>query len=236
MVHATGKVMVQGDFLERRFSDDELRRILEDAAEAGVRSERSPVAAGYTISEIRDIAREAGIDRADIDRAAANLIAGGTPPSRTESRLPFAKVLHHERVIPRRLTDREMRWLIRQVELVVDRPGTMVESDDLAEWRDEKARVYVGVARGRSQTRLRVITDESGVLIGGSLLIGVMGFSAMPAATSSASSAAAVAGGLLVAGATGALVGLYWKWRNGKTRREMRELLDILGDAIPPTT
>jgi hypothetical protein len=227
---------VRGDFLERRFSDDELRRILEEATEVGTRPERSPAAAGYTLSEIRDIAREAGIDRADIDRAAANLIAGGTPPSRTESRLPFARVLHHERVIPRRLTDREMHWLIRQVELVVDRPGSVVESDDLAEWRDEKARIYVGAARGRSQTRLRVITDESGELIGGSLLIGVMAVITMPAATSSASSAAAVAGGLLVAGATGALIGLYWKWRNGKTRREMRELLDILGDAIPPGT
>jgi hypothetical protein len=228
--------MVQGDFLERRFSDDELRRILEDAAEAGVRSERSPVAAGYTLAEIRDIAREAGIDRADIDRAAANLIAGGTPPSTTRSRLPFARVLHHERVIPRRLTDREMHRLITQVELVVDRPGKVVENDDLAEWQDEKARIYVGVARGRSQTRLRVITDESGELIGGSLLIGVMGVITMPAATSSASSAAAVAGGLLVAGVTGALIGLYWKWRNGKTRREMRELLEILGDAIPSGT
>jgi hypothetical protein len=227
---------MQGDFLERRFSDDELRRILEDAAAAGLRSERLPVAAGYTLTEIRDIAREAGIDRADIDRAAANLIAGGTPPSGTASRLPFARVLHHERVIPRRLTDREMHWLIRQVELVVDRPGTVVESDDLAEWRDEKARIYVGVARGHAQTRLRVIADESGELIGGSLLIGVMAVITMPAATSSASSAAAVAGGLLVAGATGALIGLYWKWRNGKTRREMRELLDILGDAIPPGT
>lgn len=228
--------MVQGDFLERRFSDDELRRILEDAAEAGVRSERSPVAAGYTLAEIRDIAREAGIDRADIDRAAANLIAGGTPPSTTRSRIPFVRVLHHERVIPRRLTDREMHRLIRQVELVVDRPGKVVENDDLAEWQDEKARIYVGVARGRSQTRLRVITDESGELIGGSLLIGVMGVITMPAATSSASSAAAVAGGLLVAGVTGALIGLYWKWRNGKTRREMRELLEILGDAIPSGT
>src|SRR5512141_135024 len=62
----------------RRYSDREVQQLLQRAVEMAPSTPGAPAAAGLTLQELEDIAREAGIDTANLRRAAAELDTRGT--------------------------------------------------------------------------------------------------------------------------------------------------------------
>jgi hypothetical protein len=221
--------------LERRFTDDEMRRIFEDAARAEARPTAPPAAQGHTLAELHDIARQVGISGTDIDRAVANLDA---PPATIEVPsarfLGFALTLHEERMLRRALSDSELSLLTRQVERVANRPGFTQLEGNWAEWQDRKERLYVGIVRGRGTTHVRIIADHSREFMAGAGAIGLFGVyyalqaAGLPTPTSGSGLAA-----LLIAGATYGVIRLFWEWRTRIARGHMQDLLDILEDSLP---
>lgn len=225
---------MRGDFVERRYSDEELRRILEDATLSEQQhGSLSSGGEGHTLAAIREIAQEVGIDPAEVDRAAANLVASESIDRPSPAAGGFARVLHEELVIRRSLTNAEMRLVAVQAERVLGRRGTLRDSGDWVDWRDGKDRLYVGVVRGRDKTRIRVIADQSAELLTGSGVIGVMGLLSLQTA-SGLNTPAAVVVVAAIAGATFGLIKLYSRWRSNITRSNMQELLEILEDAVRP--
>ena len=220
---------MRGDLVERRYSDEELRSILKDAARTEQQSSRSTgVHDGLTLAEIRGIAQEVGIDPAEVDRAAANLVAS-EPARETSPWSPgLTRILHEELTIPRSLDNAEMRLVAAQAQRVLGQRGTLSHSPDWVEWRDRKDRLYIAIMRGTNKTRIRVIADQTGELVTGSVVIGTLGLFGIP----SAFEAGWPVPFLLIGGATSGLIALYWKWRSRATRNYMRELLEILQEAV----
>lgn len=226
---------MSGDPAERRYSDEELRRILEDAAQSDVRRDAGAHAPdGHTLAEIRAIAGEVGIDPAAVDRAAANLGFSRTVPGSSTPWHGFTRLLQEEHVIPRPLTNAEMRLVALHAERVMRRRGALRDTGRLVEWRDAKDRLWVGVARDQSQTRIRAIADNSRELLAGGGLIGLVGAWNLPVVAGLDPLQGTVAG-LLIGGATFGLINLYWRWRGSVTRAYLHELLDILEGAVRGT-
>jgi hypothetical protein len=226
---------VRGDLTEQRFSDDDLRRIFAEAAQSEVHG-RVPGGGrhGLGLDDLRAIAQEVGIEPAAVDRAAANLVAargeqGRTP--RTAASFSFSRLVHEDALIPRSLTSDEMRAVTSQVELVLGRRGRLHEAGDWVEWRDTEDRLYVGMVRGASQTRIRAIADHTRELLLGSSVIGVFGVAALVAALD-LPQGRALAAALLVGAGTYGLFRVFWNWRSSIARRHLAELLEILEDTV----
>jgi hypothetical protein len=222
---------VRGDLSDRRYSDEELRRIIEDAALSEARGETvARSQSGHTLADIREIAKEFGIDPAAIERAAANLIASQQPAGAARGWLDFPRVIHEETVIPRPLTNDEMRRLTIQAERVVGRRGSIRETGNWVEWRDPQNRVYVGIVRGHEQTRVRAIADHSRELMAGAFVLGGLGIGSLQLVAGAGTLATAVAGVAIIASATFGLIRLHWKWWTDNGRGHLQELLQILED------
>lgn len=153
----------------RRYSDDEMRRILRIAAAADARAaESGPSGGGHTLTEIHDVAREAGIDPQDVDRAAAAL----EEPAATHTFLGFPLTLQKEVVLPRRLTPQQMRAVAAGADRTLGGAGSITERADSIQWHNEQKRRFVGVVSGEAGTRVRVISDQANGFVG----VGAIGF------------------------------------------------------------
>ena len=221
---------MRGDFLERRYSDEELRRIIEDATRTEIQPrEVAHQQEGHTLAEIREIAQEVGIDPDEVDRAAASLLASESIDAAPSSSV-FSRVLHEETIISRPLTNSEMRLVAMQAERVMGRRGSLYSQGDLVEWRDRRDRLYVGIVRGVDRTRVRMIADQSSELFAGTFVIGALGTIMVP--TVAGSGTTAIPGLVLLAGAVFGVIRLFWKRRRHEARGELKELLDILVAAV----
>src|SRR5262245_57742648 len=117
---------MQRPFSDRRYTEAELTEILEEATRSEAQADGGAPGqpGGYTIEDIRAIAREAGIDPSHVDRAAAKLVASVEPArvSPKGSALShlvhedLVTVVHEEIVIPRALSDDEMRSVVHNLE------------------------------------------------------------------------------------------------------------------------
>jgi hypothetical protein len=223
--------MMRGHYSDRRYSDDELRRIFEAAAHTEVQAERSAQRRhGYTLDDLREIALEVGIDPVAVERAAAD-VAAAAESDPVASRSPYDRVIHEEVVIPRALTDAEMRRVVMQAETVIGRHGSLREAGDWVEWRDPKATLYVGLVRGGSQTRIRVIGDYSAEIAVGAGTIGVLAaFFGIGFLGSGGPAGLAIGVLILLAGPL--LASWYWRRRSASGRSELRELLAILESTV----
>lgn len=95
---------------EEAYSEEEFRRILEVAAREGAAPEAEGGAGageGYTLSEMVEIAWEAGIDPAAVTRAASDVRRSRAEPRGGTGVLGglFPRLVHREAELSRRLTD-----------------------------------------------------------------------------------------------------------------------------------
>src|SRR5690606_39171913 len=132
--------------------------------------------------------------------------------------------LHEDAAISRTLSNDEMRKLMSQVEQIIGRRGLLSDAGAWVEWRDSKDRLYVGMVRRDQQTRLRAIANPSAEMVFGSAIIAVIGVLLIPATGGSWLSVGAVLAVTLAA------IGLFVRHRVAASRRDLRELLDILKD------
>jgi uncharacterized membrane protein HdeD (DUF308 family) len=88
----------------------------------------------------------------------------------------------------------------------------------------------VGIVRGEQRTRVRVIADQASELFAGSAAIGGLGLLMLP--TVAGSGIAAILAVVLLAGGVYGLIRLFWKQRRDQARKDLKELLEILVDAV----
>jgi O-antigen/teichoic acid export membrane protein len=123
-----------------------------------------------------------------------------------------------------------MRLVAMQTERVLGRRGSLHSAGDLVEWRDGRDRLYVGIVRGEQRTRVRVIADQTSELSAGSAVIGGLGLIMVP--TVAGSGTIAVPGLVLLAVAVYGVIRLFWKQRRDQARKDLKELLEILVEAV----
>lgn len=153
---------------ERRYGDEEIRRILDRAVEAD--SSALPAGreeTGLTLRELQEVAREAGIDPQRVAEAAAALqVQEAAPPARRSLGMPVStgRVLS----LPRTLTDTEWGTLVGDLRQTFQAKGHVEVHGGFREWRN--GNLYVAVEPGESGGRLRM-----GTVNGGALRLNTMG-------------------------------------------------------------
>ncbi len=148
---------------ERRYSDQEFALILREASELKkVHSERRGSRDGLTLSEMQEIAREAGIDPDLVARAAA--LAPEHKPS-LAARI-FGGPAKYRMVgrVPGEVPEEEMGRIVETIREVLRHQGVANKVLDTLEWKTvgETSAVCVNVSARDGETRLEVSVDRSG--------------------------------------------------------------------------
>ena len=147
---------------ERRYTDEEVRRIMELATSAALARVRSNAADvdqrkeqhGLSLSDIQGIGSEVGVDPTTIARAAAMLEAGLGAPPRQSLGMPIEVA----RVSPlaRAPTDAEWEQLVAVLRATFGARGSVTVHGGLREWRN--GNLHASVEPGPSGYRLRLGT------------------------------------------------------------------------------
>lgn len=174
---------------ERKYDEDEVRQIFEDAAGPGATAASGSGSGadsyGMTLAELQDIGTEVGLSPERIAQVAAALDApSGTAPRRRQLGMPVS--VGHVVDLPRAPTDREWDLLVSALRETFGARGKVSQHGGIREWTNGNLHAYVEpTAEGH---RLRL-----GTLNGGALALNVGG-------VVSASLAVAIAVALAMAG------------------------------------
>jgi hypothetical protein len=163
---------------ERRYSDEEVREILTRATDVSdptsSRVSGPHESTGLTLTELKDVGREVGIEPTDIERAAASLERAG-------QRLPRKHLLGMSvgvgRVVelPRGLTDREWEMLVSELRATFEAKGKVESHGDLRSWTNSRLHAHVEPTPEGYRLRLGTVKGNAyvyealgvgGVLIG----------------------------------------------------------------------
>lgn len=194
---------------ERRYTDDEVQRILASASESDAALGAGASERGMTLAEIQKVATEAGLSAASVTAAAKALDV--TPPAVREQRLLGLRVgVAHEVALARPLDDAEWRRLVAHLRDTFEAQGREEVGAGRREWRNGQLRVAVehyGDAtvlrmRTRKENAQSLVRAGTAFVLGGAVA-GVLGV-VMQAAGPPAAAALAVAlggGAMIGAGA-----------------------------------
>ena len=120
---------------ERRFTDDEVAQILDDAAEAQASGGAlMSGSTGLTLGELKDIAVEAGISEMAVERAVAKLDAPAPVPVTTQKHLGQTIGVGRSVELPRRLTDDEWHELVIDLRETFDAKGKLSGEGPFRQW------------------------------------------------------------------------------------------------------
>jgi hypothetical protein len=163
----------------RRYTDREVRRLIERAAELQDTEPTATEASGLTLAELEDIAREAGIDPLAVRRAAAELATDsmGTTGD-LATRLAGAPIRNvRGRVLPFEVDPARFQAAIPLIQDAADAPGQASLVGGTLTWRggaESALRVlHVTLATRDGQTAIRI--DERYTGLAGSLFGGITG-------------------------------------------------------------
>jgi len=139
---------------ERRYTDAEVRKIIEIATTQGLPQPRALPADGLTLSDVQSVGSEVGIDTTAIAHAAAALDAGVARPARRTLGIP----IEVGRVVPlpRAPTDQEWETLVSELRATFGAQGRISVQGNLREWRN--GNLHASVEPGPSGYRLRLGT------------------------------------------------------------------------------
>jgi hypothetical protein len=152
--------MSAGEDVGRRYSDEEFALILRKASEISEVGDGSHPD-GLSLSEIQQIAAEAGIDSSAIARAAAGL------PE--QSRDKVAAIIggplmyRHERTLPGKISEEGLSKILQTVRRTASRQGETKHVLDSLEWQtewDEPSQIFVNVSARDSGTTIEVVGDR----------------------------------------------------------------------------
>lgn len=221
---------------EEAYSEEEFRRIMDAAARDGAPPGGAGGAGageGYTLPEMVEIAREAGIDPAAVTRAASDVRRSrGAPPGRPGVLGGlFPRLVHREAELPRRLTDAEMQALAHEADHLQGGRGHLRAAGDWVEWRDPSGRAYLGVVREEGRTRFRAIADQAPDLVVGATATGFLGLLLVAVAEGAFGGGGLVTVVLVTAGIYGVL---RWQasWLTRRTLRRLDDWLDRVRAAV----
>ncbi|MBB4634247.1 hypothetical protein [Longimicrobium terrae] len=187
---------------QRTYNDDEVREIFASAAQRELAEPRPGASQGLSLVELQDIGREAGLDVAEVTRAAAALDAHTAQlPVRTTLGAPIEVT----RVVPlpRAPTTSEWEQLVGELRATFRARGRVISQGGLLEWVN--GNLHACVEPGEGGYRLRLGTVKGNALavnaLGG---VGMLaGLAAVAAAMMSGAPQDLIVPGMLTATALG---------------------------------
>jgi len=144
---------------DRRFSDKEVGEILKAAAEMQSGLAQSGTAEGMTLSELKKVAEELGIDSENVGLAAAELVASPEGNSRSKSNSILL-----QRTIDGEISDEIWDDLVTELRRFTGKPGQSQQKPNSREWTgatDTRSVTLTAICR-KGKTRLKLLGDASG--------------------------------------------------------------------------
>lgn len=143
---------------ERRYNEDEVALILRSAVDVRAGDATASPSDGLTLTELKEIGAEVGLDGGSIERAARALdTRERTPP--TARLLGQPTTAQYERVVPIRLGEKHLPHLLDTIRSEFARQGVVDEVLGGFEWRARSGMGgrYVSIRPEGDQTRIRVL-------------------------------------------------------------------------------
>lgn len=148
---------------ERRFTDDEVARILKRATEMDRREGRGTaeleLARGLSLSELQEVAEEVGIAPATVARAALELERPGSTGF-GEMLLGGSPVSQRTQVVGRPLSEGEMAEVVRVVDEVMPAQGSVTEALGSVRWVNQGRFLSRSVVLQPADAETRVQVQE----------------------------------------------------------------------------
>ena len=147
---------------ERRYSEEEVARILDDATEAEARGGHSLASgAGLSLDELQGIGREAGISPELIARAARRLDRSGKPaaPGRTFLGAPIS--VGRTVYLDRSLTDEEWNRLVVDLRETFDARGRLHAEGSFRQWTNGNLQALLEPTESGQRLRLKTLKGDA---------------------------------------------------------------------------
>ena len=149
---------------ERRYTDEEVREILTRATDVTGPPSRSvpgpTESTGLTLTELKEVGREVGIDATDIERAAASLERGGRLLPRKRL-LGMSVGVGRIVELPRPLTDREWDILVSELRATFEAKGRVESHGDLRSWTNSRLHAHVEPTPDGHRLRLGTVKGNA---------------------------------------------------------------------------
>ncbi len=214
------------DDLPRRFTSDEMRRILEAATTSESSGADLPLyVEGFTLAEIQEIAREVGIDPDKVARASRSMVR--QIPLDGDFSVGAYQV---ESRFQRPLSSQEMRFAAQEADRFFKVEGQIRETPGYLEWHSTKARAFVGLVNEAGQTRVRVIVDRAADMLLGSRALGALGVVLMVALVLQTGGVLGAVGAATVAAVTVLVLRGFLSWRRSSAIRLAEELIELMAE------
>lgn len=159
---------------ERRYGDDEIRRILDLAMGEGEPAGAPPPSAteGLTLAQLQDVGRQVGVEPERVARAAMLLDSdeGVLPRGRT---LGLPTSVGRVVELPRAMTDREWELLVSDLRMTFNAKGRVTSHGNLREWSNGNLHAFIEPTETGHRLRLTTFKgDAMGInAIGGVFLL-----------------------------------------------------------------
>jgi hypothetical protein len=145
---------------ERRYKDDEVRRIFELAAKQKGTGFASPAAVeGLTLAEMQSVALEVGIEPNAVARAANTLDAPATRPLRKSMGIPIE--VRQTVPLPRPMTDHEWELIVTELRSTFQAKGTLTAHGSLREWANGNLSAVVEPSESGYRVTLRTLKGSA---------------------------------------------------------------------------
>lgn len=189
---------------DRRYSEEEVRRIFDEASMAQEEERgRLPAEGGMTLDELRRIGSEVGIRPEHVERAAHSLVTDPASGRRRVLGLPIGVGRTVE--LDRRLTDREWEALVVDLRETFDARGSVSGSGSFRQWTNGNLQALLEPVGDTQRLRLRTTKGSARALMtAGGVMAAVATISALVAVVFGAGDpASAMELGLIGAGLFG---------------------------------
>jgi hypothetical protein len=210
----------------RRFDDEEFALILRRAAELQERREgREARARGYSLAEIEQIAREAGIAPAHVRTVVAALTRSGPSFGLLASLAGGPYRFRYEHTLPTELPDADRGAIIDAARTELEAQGEARQVLDAIEWKEtgDMGSVFVTVTNRDGETVVRAGADRdaaAGLLVGLTPILGAVGGMIATAALDLGPGIQAAA--LMGGGAAATYLGARFTWTRISAKWEKR--------------
>lgn len=163
---------------ERRYSDDEVSKILDRATEATAGDRGAPLTSsqGTSLSELHEIADEVGIPKELITRAAASLEQGTVDPVATRRWLGQNIGVGRTVDLPRPLTEAEWNRLVVDLRETFNAKGKIQSEGAFRQWTNSNLQALLEPTETGQRLRLRTFKGNAITFQGMGL-----GFAVLPA-------------------------------------------------------
>lgn len=210
---------------DRRFDDEEFALILRRAAELQEgREGRATRARDYTLPEIEQIAREAGISPMHVRSVVASMTQAG-PNTGLLASLAGPYRFRYEHVLPTELADADRGAIIDAARAELETHGEARQVLDAIEWREKSdtGSVFVAITNRDGETVVRAGADRdaaAGLLVGVTPFFGAIGGMIATAALDLGPGIQAAA--LMGGGAAATYLGAWFTWTRISAKWEKR--------------